>query len=138
MDDTDELEEQAASIGLSGDEGEDDLPTPDDVEEDEDEDTGGEQSPLPGTPRTTNHRYPNPDREKDVNMKELLASKTVYMPEETKEDIEELKDACAYQFSVEKGAKMEIHADFFTGLFRAVAENPEFVRAELGIDPEGP
>ena len=142
----DEMEERANAMGVSGDDGEDELPTPDDVKQDgpEGTETGNreatspEESPLPKPPTTSDHTYPNPDRDKDVNMKELLASKTVYMPEDTKEDIESLKNACAYQFSTEKGGEMETHADFFTALFRVVAENPELVRAELGIDVEGP
>jgi hypothetical protein len=100
------------------------LETQDTVEtEDEDE-------PEPGG--LDDHVYPNPDKDLG-SLIDTYENFNVYVPPEVKKEVNAFYKQLDYEFSQEFGDELDKHWDFYTALFRAVLQNREIVREELGM-----
>ena len=78
------------------------------------------------------HAYPNPDK----NLGSLIDTYenfNVYVPPEVKKEVNAFYKQIDYEFSQEFGDDLDKHWDFYTALFRAVLQNREIVREELGM-----
>ena len=57
----------------------------------------------------------------------------MYVPPEVKDEVNAFYKQVDYEFSQEFGGELDKHWDFYTALFRAVLQNREIVREELGM-----
>jgi len=93
----------------------------------EKEDEGG---PEPGG--LDDHVYPNPDKDLG-SLIDTYENFNVYVPPEVKDEVNAFYKQVDYEFSQEFGGELDKHWDFYTALFRAVLQNREIVREELGM-----
>jgi hypothetical protein len=102
-------------------------PTSETQETEEKEDEG---APEPGG--LDDHVYPNPDKDLGALI-DTYENFNVYVPPEVKEEVNAFYKQVDYEFSQEFGGELDKHWDFYTALFRAVLQNREIVREELGM-----
>ena len=96
--------------------------------------TEDEDEPEPGG--LDDHIYPNPDKELG-SLIDTYENFNVYVPPEVKKEVNAFYKQLDYEFSQEFGDDLDKHWDFYTALFRAVLQNREIVREELGMsEPE--
>ena len=96
-------------------------------ETEEKEDQG---DPEPGG--LDDHVYPNPDKDLG-SLIDTYENFNVYVPPEVKDEVNAFYKQVDYEFSQEFGGELDKHWDFYTALFRAVLQNREIVREELGM-----
>ena len=92
--------------------------------------TEDEDEPEPGG--LDDHIYPNPDKELG-SLIDTYENFNVYVPPEVKKEVNAFYKQLDYEFSQEFGDELDKHWDFYTALFRAVLQNREIVREELGM-----
>ena len=92
--------------------------------------TEDEDEPEPGG--LDDHVYPNPDKDLGALI-DTYENFNVYVPPEVKEEVNAFYKQVDYEFSQEFGGELDKHWDFYTALFRAVLQNREIVREELGM-----
>jgi len=92
--------------------------------------TEDEDEPEPGG--LDDHVYPNPDKELG-SLIDTYENFNVYVPPEVKKEVNAFYKQLDYEFSQEFGDELDKHWDFYTALFRAVLQNREIVREELGM-----
>ncbi|ELZ84504.1 hypothetical protein C455_00187 [Haloferax larsenii JCM 13917] len=92
--------------------------------------TEDENEPEPGG--LDDHVYPNPDKELG-SLIDTYENFNVYVPPEVKKEVNAFYKQLDYEFSQEFGDELDKHWDFYTALFRAVLQNREIVREELGM-----
>ncbi|RLM32842.1 hypothetical protein [Haloarcula sp. Atlit-120R] len=78
------------------------------------------------------HVYPNPDKDLG-SLIDTYENFNVYVPPEVKKEVNAFYKQLDYEFSQEFGDELDKHWDFYTALFRAVLQNREIVREELGM-----
>ncbi|AJF27832.1 hypothetical protein SG26_18825 (plasmid) [Haloarcula sp. CBA1115] len=79
------------------------------------------------------HVYPNPDKDLG-SLIDTYENFNVYVPPEVKKEVNAFYKQLDYEFSQEFGDELDKHWDFYTALFRAVLQNREIVREELGMN----
>ena len=104
--------------------------TPETLETQETVETEDEDEPEPGG--LDDHVYPNPDKELG-SLIDTYENFNVYVPPEVKKEVNAFYKQLDYEFSQEFGDELDKHWDFYTALFRAVLQNREIVREELGM-----
>src|SRR6056297_648329 len=92
--------------------------------------TEDEDEPEPGG--LYDHVYPNPDKELG-SLIDTYENFNVYVPPEVKKEVNAFYKQLDYELSQEFGDELDKHWDFYTALFRAVLQNREIVREELGM-----
>jgi len=113
-------------------------------EEDESVESTGDQIEgedvldLTVTANPSSRPYPNTDKQGDVNVRKYYQNLNMYIPEDLHEDFQDIKKELDYQFSMEGKGEIDKNWDFYTAAIQVVVNHPELLRAELGIDPEGP
>ena len=91
-----------------------------------------EDQDEPGPGGLDDHVYPNPDKELG-SLIDTYENFNVYVPPEVKKEVNAFYKQLDYEFSQEFGDELDKHWDFYTALFRAVLQNREIVREELGM-----
>ena len=104
--------------------------TPETLETQETVETEDEDEPEPGG--LDDHVYPNPDKELG-SLIDTYENFNVYVPPGVKKEVNAFYKQLDYEFSQEFGDELDKHWDFYTALFRAVLQNREIVREELGM-----
>ena len=92
--------------------------------------TEDQDEPEPGG--LDDHVYPNPDKELG-SLIDTYENFNVYVPPEVKKEVNAFYKQLDYEFSQDFGDELDKHWDFYTALFRAVLQNREIVREELGM-----
>jgi len=130
--DEDEAGEEFESDGTASEEVEtaEASATSETLETQETVETEDEDEPEPGG--LDDHVYPNPDKELG-SLIDTYENFNVYVPPEVKKEVNAFYKQLDYEFSQEFGDELDKHWDFYTALFRAVLQNREIVREELGM-----